>query len=415
LKTAFTTEVPVTSTTSSLVFSLDWNARQGPVEISFTPPGGGGPIRFAPSATAGASTLTGGISFPLEGGADTAGLWTVRVTTNNDDPAGVPFNFTLLGDDTAVNSALAPVPAEYKVGDKIKLTAQVNDLEGPLRGLDTQPNARVEAAVVSPGKSVGDVLSDSAVQPAPPGPADQGSAAQRKLQAILAADPNALHRNSRVAKLVDDGSAASGDDQAGDGIYSALVPAEVEGHYNFVFFVQGETQSGGRFVRQQIRTVHARSLPDGGKTECATSAASVLVARGSAAAQALAVACTPRNVRGGKMGPGWSNYFWLTARGMAPIKLVEDQDKLDGTYTAVVPFNGVVPPKISLHFIPYPVYLPNGFVPKPETLGPGTTVIVDVSGEVDVQVQQLELWQWILLLLAIAVLLLLFWLKPKPV
>jgi hypothetical protein len=213
---------------------------------------------------------------------------------------------------------------------------------------------------------VGDVLSDSAAQPAASPPGDAGTPAQGKLEAILAQDPNALARIPGEVTLRDDGSAASGDDVAGDGVYSALIPADFEGHYNFVFLVDGVSASGGRFVRQQIRTAHVRSMPDNGATQhtsnvVATSSGPVLVAT-----------ITPRNVRNGKVGPGWANYFWFTPAGGAPVKPV---DNLNGTYTANIPFTGSSPPVVPVVFLPQPVVRPAGFVPTPGDVATGITVV----------------------------------------
>jgi hypothetical protein len=46
--TPFQTQVPVTTTATSLAFSLTWNPRQGMLRAVFTPPGGGSPITFNP-------------------------------------------------------------------------------------------------------------------------------------------------------------------------------------------------------------------------------------------------------------------------------------------------------------------------------------------------------------------------------
>ena len=237
-----------------------------------------------------------------------------------------------------------------------------------------------------PGNNVGDALSDIALQPAPAGPADPGSAAQRKLQALLSANPNEIIHNSDLITLVDNGDPANGDDKAGDGIYSALIPAEFEGHYNIVFFVEGESKSAGQFVRQQIRTVYVRSIPDGGKTQ---SAAGVVGA--GTASQLLVANVTPRNLRGGKMGPGWGNYFWFVATGSSPVKAV---DNLDGTYTAQIPFSGATPPAVALYFLPQPVFYPDDFVPTLGMLTPANLVVSDVGVPPGGGGGKLPWWEW---------------------
>ena len=39
--------------------------------------------------------------------------------------------------------------------------------------------------------------------------------------------------------------AANGDSVANDGVYSVLVPADIEGHYNFVFRIEGRSEAVG--------------------------------------------------------------------------------------------------------------------------------------------------------------------------
>lgn len=372
--TPFTMQVPVTSGTRSLAFNLNWRANLGVLRVRLQPPSGGKPIDFVGTSATGGSSglLVGNVAFPRPGVPVTAGTWTVSVTSDNRDNVPVPFDMSLLGDDNTVNSSLVSATAQPVVGGNIKLTAQVNDLDHALVGLGAQAGAQVTAFIVRPGANLGDVLSDSVATPTPPGPNDPGSAAQRKLDAILKANPNALIKASDIVTLQDDGSAASGDGVAGDGIYSALVPANFEGHYNIVFLVQGTSTSGGAFVRQAIRTVHARSLPDASATQ--TSSAVQGTPPGD---QLLAITMTPRNSRGGKMGPGWANYFWFSPPGAAPLKPI---DNLDGTYSVKIPFTGTTPPTVPLHFLPDPVVLPDGYVPPPGKLDPGNTVIGDVGG-----------------------------------
>jgi hypothetical protein len=374
----FQTEVPVTSSTTSLAFSLVWDRSQGNVRVTFTPPGGGQPIVFQPASGATTGSLTGGIPLPLTsagvafpGGSSSGwGPWTIQIASTNDKNVEVPFNFMLLGDDAVLNSALTVERGEHAVGGKIKLTARINEIGQAIAGLNNQTNARVQVAIVRPGNNLGDVLSDSALTPPAGGSPDAGSAAQRKLDAILAANPNALVRNSGLITLVDNGDPAMGDDKADDGVYSALIPAEFEGHYNIVFVVEGNSRLGGRFVRQQIRTVHVRSLPDAGTSGYATN----VIKFGDS--QILVATVTPRNIRGGKMGPGWANYFWFSGGPGGPVKPV---DNLNGTYTAQIPFGGANPPKVGLHFLPDPVVRTDDFAPGPGTLTPVNLVTADVG------------------------------------
>ena len=365
----FETTVPVTSTTTRLMVSLTWAPGRDRLRVVLVPPGGGTPVPFAATGPVSSAT-TGGIRLPQPG---SAGNWTLRVLTDGDNQVPIPFNLVLMGDDTTINTSLGVVAAEHVVGGRIKLTAQVNDFNKTLKGLNQQPGAVIKAITVTPGNSVGDVLSNSAAQPLPP---PQGEAktsmspAQGKFAAMLSQNPAALIRIPGETILRDDGLAASGDTEAGDGNYSALVPAEFEGHYNFVFVVEGNSESGGRFVRQQIRTAHVRSLPDAGTTGLSTS--TIVVDNGSI----LVVTLTPRNIKGQLMGGAWGNYFWFQPAGGTPVKGVDD---LKGTYTARIPFTGATPPRVSVHFLPEPVVRSDLFVPQPGQLTPGNQLFPDVT------------------------------------
>jgi hypothetical protein len=363
----FQTELPVTSATTRLAFSLSSSSPfRAPLSLVLVPPGGGTPITFT-----GALPIIDGFRLPLQGAASSAGVWSLRVIASHGDVAGGtwPFGLVVMGDDATINTSVGVVGTEHAVGQEIRLTAQVNDFTKTLKGLGSQPGAVVKAFAIKPGNSVGDVLSDSAVNPGPPPPGDNATPAQRKMAAILEQDPNALPLVPGEVILRDDGAGA--DARANDGVYSASVPAELEGHYKFVFSLGGDAESGGRFVRQQIRTVHVRSLPDAENT---TQTTSVTQTPGGPVVTAV---LTPRNVRGGKMGPGWANYFWFKAPGAAPVKPV---DNLNGTYTAQVPFTGPTPPDITVHFLPEPVPRPDDFVPQQGDLTPGNEIQAGQGG-----------------------------------
>lgn len=367
----FTTQVPVSTGTRSMAFNLNWPSALGALRVTLAPPGGGTPVDFVPGTVSTPGLLVGNIAFPRQGIPVTAGSWTVTIAPVGTVNRDIPFDFSLLGEDNTISSSLVTATVMPAVGGSVKLAARVNDFDKALLGLGTQPGAQVQVFVARPGVNLGDLLSDSVAQPVPAGPTDPGSAAQRKLAAILAANPNALVKANDIVTLRDDGSAASGDSAANDGTYSALVPADVEGHYNFIFLVQGTAESGGAFVRQAIRTVHVRSMPSDSNMQYVTNVVGV------GEAQALSVVMTPRNVKGGKMGPGYANYFWFASPGRPPVKPV---DNLDGTYTARIPFSGTTPPQVTVHFLDQPVKRLDTYVPKPGDLNPGNVVTPVVGG-----------------------------------
>jgi hypothetical protein len=291
---------------------------------------------------------------PLPDPFDPRDDWKIAVEIPNgpglNPPEGVPFDLHIMTDDAGIKSDLSVVPGDYKPGDKIKLRAKLAQFGRPILGLGSHPGDRIEAELVKPGKSVGDILSDSTASADPSGP-DPQSRAGAKLTNTLNQDPSVLVHQSDTVQLFDDGNPAHGDDVAGDGIYSALYPATLPGHYNFLFAVESTAPDAVRFSRQQIRTAYVRPFADRGNTTFQTSiqpcAPTALTPQGC---KTLTILMAPRTKAHDRMGPGWGSYFWFVTPGQAPVKAV-DSPRLDGTYTAVIDFNGAIPPKVSVHFI----------------------------------------------------------------
>ena len=129
--------------------------------------------------------------------------------------------------------------ADYAPGDQIRLSARLTELGEPIKGLGTPPDSEVVARLVRPDAGgIGDLLSSSTASSTPSPAPDQLSPADTKLFNTLKTAPLPFNDQDTV-KLVDDGSAASGDAVAGDGVYSALFPAQLIGHHNFLFGVTG--------------------------------------------------------------------------------------------------------------------------------------------------------------------------------
>ena len=375
LSAPYTTSMPVTSTTTSLTFSLSWNARSGSLKLTVTPPDGSPPIV---RSVAGGSMV---LNVPLQSGIKAGGgNWGIRVEPDititslklpQQVPA-VPFNLIVLGDDTGVNADLTTISADYAPGDQIRLSARVTEIGEALTGLNTQAGATVVAELIRPDAGgIGDLLSSSNASSSPPTSPDPLSPVDAKLQNTLAANNDAIQRASSTIVLLDNGNAANGDARAGDGVYSALFPAQIIGHYNFLFGIEGTTTNVGRFSRQQLRTVHVRAVPDSQNTTVTTSV------QGSGTRNVLVINMTPKTKFGHRLGPGWGNYFWVTGNGMSPMKF---NDNMNGTYTASVPFSGNPPSDVKIHFERVNEYISDtttaGQLPIP--LGNGTVVIPNV-------------------------------------
>lgn len=370
----YETVIPVTTTTQSLSFHLNWNPRLGGLRLTLRPPGGE-PIVRQPAAGDTSGTLLFNETLPLRGGRSSAGNWGVRVegagtfSPTAGGPPEIPFNMIVLGDDAALNSELSSVAADYGPGDRIRLQARISELERPVLNLNGQPGARVVVEMLRPGQSLGDLLSDTPAATPSPGSPDPLTPTDAQIERLLRQNPNALAKVENTLTLLDNGSADNGDAVAGDGVYTATFPAQLAGNYHFLFGVEGGTASVGRFSRQQLRTVHVRAVPDAGATQFQSSV------RADGGRGTLTINMTPRTRFNHRMGPGWANYFWFVPDGGTPVKPVDNRD---GTYTATFNFGGSTPPPVRLHFLRVFSLIPDSATPDrlPVPLG-GGNVLVD--------------------------------------
>jgi hypothetical protein len=277
-------------------------------------------------------------------------------------------------DDAGNKTELSVVRGDDKSGDSIRLRAKVTNFGLTILGLGSHAGDIIKADLIKPGQSVGDMLSDSTASGAASSRPDPQSAAENKLAETLQNDPSVLKHASDTVQLFDDGKPEHGDDVAGDGIYSALYPATLPGHYNFLFSVEGTYPNFVRFSRQQLRTVYVRSVPDAGNTVFQTS----ILRRDNG--NVLSIVMSPRAKPGpgcvksdpscGRMGAGWAIYFWFTAPGQTPFKA---NDNLDCTYTATLAFAGSTPPPVAVHFENVLAIIGDSVAPDklPQPLGAG--------------------------------------------
>jgi hypothetical protein len=385
----FSTSTPVSTTSHDVEFNLMWPRSGGALRLTVTPPGGAQPI-VQENASGFISIVQ---QLPLPAPFDPMGTWNILVEEAGvpGRPAAVtnqgtfPFDIYVMADDGAIKSDLSVVPADYKAGDSIRLRAKLTQLGRPILGLGSHASDKIQADLIKPGQSIGDILSDSTASPTPSGP-DPQSPAEAKLFNTLQNNPSALKHVSDSVQLYDDGKPEHGDDIAGDGIYSALYPATLPGHYNFLFSIESTDPNSVRFSRQQLRTAYVRSVPDAGNTVFQTS----IFSRDNG--NVLSIVMTPRVKPGpgcsindpkcGRMGPGWANYFWFTAPAQTPFKA---KDNLNGTYTATLAFTGSTPPPVSVHFENVLAIIGDSIPPEklPDPLGPGNvlTLVPPPSGE----------------------------------
>jgi hypothetical protein len=338
---------------------------------------------------------------------DPTGNWGVQVELlrASENAQEILFDLVVLADDLGVNSELSVVEADYAPGDQIRLQAKVAEFGKPVLNLGSNPADRVLVQLVKPGVGIGDLLSESEAEPQQPTPDDPLTVADAKLQNELQNNPASLVRNADTITLVDNGSPANGDDVAGDGIYSGVYQAQVPGHYNFLFALEGTTQNAGRFSRQQLKTVHVRSVPDANNTSIQSSV------QQTAGGNTLVINMTPRTRFDHRMGPGWANYFWFTAPGKPAFKA---KDNLDGTYTATLSFSGPTPP-VTLHFLRVSVVIEDSVTADqlPVPLDGGTVLIDTVPGTGTGAGTGFSLFWLLILLLLILLALVLLWLRRR--
>jgi len=343
----FTTEVPITSTTEGLSINLMWPEGLGRIRLTATPPGG------APISQLGSSSIHINQRLPLAAPYRPGDPWTITVELLTGE-GSVPFNLSVLTDDHGLESDQSIVAGDYVPGAPIHLETRVEVFGRKVKGIGSNPGDKIVAELLRPGVGVGDLLSDSTASTNPPQPADQSNAALSKLQNTLQADPSKLVQAQDTISLLDNGNAANGDAVAGDGIYSALYTPQIPGHYNFLFGVEAVSKDVGRFSRQQLRTVYVRPVPDPPNTQVQSSV------RSDGNKNTLVINMTPRTKFNNRMGPGFANYFWFTAPGQTPFKA---RDNLNGSYTAELPFSGVTPPDVTIHFIDEPIIIVDSVTP----------------------------------------------------
>jgi hypothetical protein len=242
----------------------------------------------------------------------------------------IPFELVALVEDAAVNADLLVPSRDYKAGDAIDLEVRLREFGLPIGGVGGNAGDQLLVQVVPPGQSVGDLLSKSSA-PANQPPTDPLSPAQSKLFNIVQNDLDAFRRDeSNPDQIVLT--------EESPGIYRGSYKAGATGHYNFVFGVVAGGPETSMFMRQAIRTVYVRSVPD-----ASTTAVNVTISGGQ-----LGITFTPRTSFGDLLGPGWANHFWFTTPGGSPFK---GRDNLDGSYSASLGFSGSTPPAVSLHFV----------------------------------------------------------------
>lgn len=368
----YTTSLPVSTTTRYITFHLRWSQPRVRLALRVLPAGepepttatgdGNATLRFDLPTSANYSYLPAWqVSVELAGFGDidlTHGMATQFPV--------IPFELSVVGEDAGIESRMLVAPQDYKPGDTINLEAHLEEFGRPLTNLASQAGSRLVAQVVKPGVSIGDLLSSSGASTNPATPEDPGSPTQAMIENLLAENPGALQR---------DGSGLINLSDSGDGVYRGTFVAETPGHYNFVFGLEGDTQRAGRFSRMHIMSVYVRAVPDPSATQVTTS-----IQPGPRGANNLVLTVTPMTKFGNKLGPGYGNYLWFKP---ALGKAARATDRLNGSYTVSIPYNGLIPPPVSMHFLDILQALPDNIAytedQLPVPLNMGNTLLPNVG------------------------------------
>jgi hypothetical protein len=248
------------------------------------------------------------VQFPLRGHgpSDHVGEWVVSVTNN---PQQLLFTTSALFDDPVLN-------LQYKTGGDDPIAGQPLPLEARVfENGKAITHLIVKATLDGPGLGIGEALSASTAAPVSPS-GDSGSAADRKLAALLRLDPSVLGHASNSITLI----------ESEPGVYRAeLSPSQTAaaGTYVVTFSVEGHGIVNGDFERTQRFSRCLRLKPEIGNTNMiVTSQAGV-----------FHVTFTPRDRNNFRLGPGWSDSINVIASAGRVGRLV---DNLDGSYSTTI-------------------------------------------------------------------------------
>ncbi len=205
-----------------------------------------------------------------------------------------------------------------RIGEALRVTSSAQHGDRFLRGLES-----VTVELMSPQRSVGDALArskstaqDGAFDPdlasSPFGSLLAGSFAGDEFVRSLALKPSAHG-------LLDDG--LGGDELAGDGIFSAMLPTPtVPGHYRLRFTMRGALGDGRPFSREETRDVLVGiGVLDPGRSK---------IRRANDHA-----VFTPRDADGNLLGPGYHDQIVALVNN----RRLTVEDQLDGSYRVVLP------------------------------------------------------------------------------
>ena len=336
--------MPVTITSTSLVATLSAPRNAGYFGLRLIGPNG------ETYETEGTGTVTLAVPLLEKDPVSVAGKWEAEVELVDPASGEASAYVSVIADDFGVSSDFSADAGDTEPGLTFPVEARLTGLGGPIE------NADARVTVEKPDTAKGDVLSRADLDPTPPDGGDSFTPAEAKLYQLMKRTSGVLSRSSSAVELVDNGQGS--DQTAGDGTYAGSVQVREPGHYTLRYVVEGTTEQEGAFRREQIRTVHARAVPNRGPTEVQTQVDDGI----------LRLGIVPRTFTGSRLGPGFKNYLWLTTPDGTQLR---PEDQLNGMYTAEIPFSGERP-RVNLHFLRLNTSLSDDISESPVKLGENT-------------------------------------------
>jgi hypothetical protein len=259
------------------------------------------------------------ILFPLfEGNREIAraGEWQIVISGESIQSDPCKYHLIVMADNPTVVSDFIVNVKDVGVGEPIPIQVKLTDNGIPVL------NASVEAQIMGPSNSQGNILSRTPISSlAGPGPDPASTKGQGKLNALYADSAN-------ISLFADTGlPAVPLRDGGSNGVYTgSFIGTSKEGHYYVTIRVRGHSATAGAFQRTFWLARFVRSKPDPNNTHL-TLLSSVRQIDGSVLVKLQAI---PRDSFGNFLGPGYEKDMRITSTS-GTIDAALD-DKLDGSY-----------------------------------------------------------------------------------
>jgi len=253
------------------------------------------------------------------------GLWQITLDGSRLISQQINYHVLVMSDNPTVSTDFQFAMQDIGTGDPIPIKVKLTDGGKPVL------NAVVQAELIGPQNSLGNILSTTPATLGPNnGPDPASTKGQQKLDALLANPATANLFGDQTLpslKLFDNGSSSNGDTTANDGIYSGLfTDTSKEGHYYFAIRVLATSAKAGDYQRAFRVTEFVRSIAADAQTTWQV-VSSVPQSNGT---RLVTISTTPHDKLGNYIGPGYEKDLQITSSlGTVQTPLA---DNLDGSY-----------------------------------------------------------------------------------